>query len=250
MKITNRLPEAFYYSGGKTGILLLHGFTGTPSELRPLGKYLSEKGFTVYAPLLKGHGTTPEDMATTRWQDWWQSTVDAYTQLVAKEIDKLFVIGLSMGGCLSLYLSTQKKVDGVVSLCAPVWVKDRRFPFVHFAKYVMPWLDRVPNKCSEIESYIYPYQRTPAICINELRKLMKVVRRNLAKVKVPTLVVQSQQDDTVEPKSGKYIYDRISSSVKHLSWYEKSGHIIVLDKERKELFEEIWEFIGRVEEIQ
>lgn len=148
-----------------------------------------------------------------------------------------------------MYLSTQKRVDGIVSLCAPVWIKDRRFPFVHFAKYVMPWLDRVPNKCPDIESYIYPYDRTPAICINELRKFMKVVRGNLANVKAPALIVQSQQDETVQPRSGKYIYDHIASSIKHLSWYEKSGHIIVLDKERKELFEEIGDFIERAAEL-
>lgn len=249
MNISNRLPEPFYYSGGKTGILLVHGFTGTPSELRPLGKYLSDKGYTVYAPLLKGHGTTPEDMATTCWQDWWQSTLEGYEYLSTQDLDKLFVVGLSMGGCLSLYLSTEKKVDGVISLCAPVWVIDRRFPFVQLAKFVMPWLDRVPNACSEIESYIYPYNRTYASCINELRKFMKVVKRNLSKVEVPALVVQSGQDETVQPRSGQYIYDHISSDIKHLSWYEKSGHIIVLDKERRELFEEIGDFIERASEL-
>lgn len=249
MNISKRSPEPFYYSGGKTGILLVHGFTGTPSELRPLGKYLSDKGYTVYAPLLKGHGTTPEEMRKTCWNDWWQSTLEGYQYLSSMEIDRLFVVGLSMGGCLSLYLSTQQKVDGVVSLCAPIWVKDRRFPFVHLGKYIMRFIPRSPNSCSEIESYIYPYDRTPVSCVSELRKFIKVVRKNLSKVEVPTLVVQSLQDDTVDPKSGKYIYDRITSSIKHLSWYEKSGHIIVLDKERQKLFEEVDEFIARAAEL-
>jgi carboxylesterase len=108
----------------------------------------------------------------------------------------------------------------------------------------MPSLPRKPNRCQEIDSYIYPYDYTPLACIGELKKLMRIVRRSLKKVTVPTLIVQSEKDETVVPKSAQYIYDRIGSTVKHLSWYKNSSHVIVIDKERNKLFQEIGNFIN------
>lgn len=242
MEIIQRSPDPFFYKGGKTGILLIHGFSGTPSEMRPMGEYFKEKGYTVSAPLLAGHGTTPEDMEKTYWPDWWKSVLDAYEQLMT-EVEECFVAGLSMGGALSLYLASQKPVAGAIPMCAPIWVQDRRAFFAGVLHHFIPYKKRTIRRAEEIEKQMVTYDRTPVKSVGSLNRLISTVRQHLPNVSVPTLVIQSKLDEVVVPKSAEYIHEKISATDKKLSWYEKSSHIITLDKERKKLFAEVEEFI-------
>ncbi|MFC4548022.1 alpha/beta hydrolase [Paenactinomyces guangxiensis] len=246
MNISKRSPEPFFYSGGNTGILLIHGFTGTPSEMRPMGQYLKDRGYTVYAPLLAGHGTSPEEMEKTGWKDWWKSVLDAYERLKNEGVEKLFVAGLSMGGALSLYLAAQKPVDGVIAMCSPVWIKDRRALIVDLIRLFIPYKVRSSHKDPEIEAHLVPYDRTPLKCVSSLNRLIRQVCKCMPRVQAPALVIQSRNDETVVPKSADYIYEHISSPVKYLSWYENSSHIITLDKERRKLFHEVEDFVRKI----
>src|ERR1039458_3285194 len=111
---------------GETGILLLHGLSGTPSEVQPLGDYLSEKGISVLGPWLKGHDTDPKDLARTNWQDWAQSARKAYDRL-ARDCPRVFIGGLSMGALQALHLAATVPSAGVISMAAPIKVFDFRF---------------------------------------------------------------------------------------------------------------------------
>jgi carboxylesterase len=155
----------------------------------------------------------------------------------------LFVAGLSMGGVLALYLATQKRVDGVISMCTPIWVRDRRAGLAQFIHYFYPYKPRLAHHDPEIESQIVPYDRTPIKSVGDLMRLIRLMRRNLSQVTVPTLVVQARNDETIEPKSADYIIDHVAAKKKKISWYEKSCHIITLDKERGKLFKEVEQFI-------
>ncbi|MFC7439911.1 alpha/beta hydrolase [Laceyella putida] len=243
MKTVQRSPEPFFYPGGKTGILLLHGFTGTPSELRPMGQYFKDQGYTVFAPLLAGHGTSPEEMEQTTWRDWWQSVLDAYDKLRAEKLERLYVAGLSMGGCLSLALAAQRPVDGVIPMCAPIYIRDRRALLANVLSLFIRYKKRTTHRDPEIEAYLCPYDRTPIKCVAELTRLIRHVKGLLAEVKVPALIIQAGKDELILEKSADYIYENISSTDKKVSWYEKSTHIITVDRERKELFKEIEQFI-------
>ncbi|WP_028777965.1 alpha/beta hydrolase [Shimazuella kribbensis] len=247
MQKIRRSPDPFFYYGGKTGILLIHGFTGTPSELRPMGDYLHKQGFTVSAPLLSGHGTTPEDLQRTSWQDWVQSVEMAFAELKQAGVEKLYVVGFSMGGILGLYqtLEQQSLIDGVVSICAPIKVRDFRANFVRFIHWFMPFSLRGEGKHPDIEQYLVPYDRTPLKSVGELNRLIRYVRKRLAQIHIPALIIQSKKDETVAPGSANIIYNQISSSDKTLTWYENSSHIITLDRERKKLFQEVEQFILR-----
>ena len=229
-------------------MLLVHGFTGTPSELRPMGSYLQEKGYTVYAPLLAGHGTSPEEMNETTWNDWWQSTLDGYEKLKEKNVRYLFAVGLSMGGMLVLNLARKEKLDGVIPLNAPIWIQDKRAPFVNLVRLVKSYQVRKGTKPPHIEDHLVPYDRTPLKCVSSLRQLVRHVRSHLNQVDVPALVVQAKKDETVEPRSAEHILEQISSADKTLLWYPESSHIISLDRERKKLFTDIDAFIQRVVE--
>lgn len=212
-----------------------------------MGEYFRDKGYTVNAPLLAGHGTSPEEMEKTGWRDWWRSTLDAYNGMrEEKDLDQLFVAGLSMGGALSLLLAAEKPIDGVISMCAPVWVRDRR---AFLAGIAYPFYRYKPNgnhRDPDIEAHLVSYDRTPIKSVGELNRLLKRLKQHLPRVEVPALVVQSRNDETVQPRSANYIYEKISSNVKRLSWYEKSSHIITVDKERRKLFAEVDNFIRQV----
>ncbi|MFC4077524.1 alpha/beta hydrolase [Salinithrix halophila] len=246
MKIQRRSPDLFFYKGGRTGILLVHGFTGTPSEMRPLGDYLKKKGYTVYAPLLAGHGTTPEEMVCTSWTDWWDSTLEGYERIKESGVDRIVVVGLSMGGSLSLNLARTKPLAGVVSLCAPVWLRDKRAHLAGMVHFVKPYMKRGGGKPLHIEEHLVPYDRTPLKCVSSLCRLVRHVRTHLHEVRVPALVVQAEKDETVVPKSASYIYESIASPDKEIRWFKKSSHIITLDREREHLFDEIGAFVKRV----
>lgn len=246
MEIIQRSPEPFYYPGGKTGILLIHGFTGSASEMRPMGEFFHKLGYTVHAPLLKGHGTNPEDLRRTHRRDWWQGVLDAYDHMVQSGVEKIYAVGLSMGGILALKLAMKSPLSGVVTMCSPIWVQDKRAKYVEFVHYFIPYLERRQrNRRAEIENMMFPYDRTPLRSLAQLFKLIRQVRYRLSHVKVPALIIQSTIDETVRPESGKYIYSKIGSQDKALSWYERSSHIITLDRERRKLFGEVEEFIRR-----
>jgi len=246
MEIIKRSPDPFFYPGEKdTTILLIHGFTGSPAELRLLGNKLNQNGYTVYAPLLAGHGRTPEEMAKTDEIDWWNSVVEAYQWLQEKEDKKIIAIGLSMGGILALKLAYSKELYAVISMAAPIYVRDKRINWVRWLKYLKAYQVK-KSKAEHIEQYLASYDRTPLVCVESLHKLIAEVKQQLSKVAIPTLVLQGRKDETVIPESAEYIYNNVSSDFKQLIWYDKSTHIMTLDHEREKVFADILTFLDKL----
>jgi len=249
MKISQRSPEPFLFEteNKEFGILLVHGFTGTTAELRPLGTYLHKEGFTVHAPLLKGHGVTPEEMNCTTWVDWYSSAEEGYHRLKEIGCRKIIVIGLSMGGLLTLKLAQHHDVFAMVTLCAAIEVKDKRMGLVRYVQYFKQYLKRRGHKADHIEKELFIYDKTPLACVASLDNLIKNVRLVLPHLTQPILIVQAEQDETVDPCSGQLLYDLIGSKEKELKMFAESSHIITLDKEREALFLTITHFIRKME---
>src|SRR5258708_801901 len=131
--MTQIIPSAepFFFPGSRTGCLLVHGFTGSPKEMRPLGEYLNRKGYTVLGVRLAGHATRPQDMIGSNWSDWTASVEDGY-RLLQGAVDRIYLIGLSMGGALSLLMSTRLNVEAVVAISTPYKLAaDWRFNFIN-----------------------------------------------------------------------------------------------------------------------
>jgi carboxylesterase len=228
---------------GETGVLLLHGLTGTPGEVEPLGNYLAAKGVSILAPWLKGHGTTPKDLAQTTWQDWAESVHEAYEEL-RRRCSKVFVGGLSMGGAQSLYLAAHEPMAGVISMATPVRIFDFRFNGIAFFRFLQ-W--RTSNLTGGIldpagASHVtYPYVATRNLY--ELKKLMDQVRSELPKIKVPTLVIQGRKDSMVPPPNGQIIYDALGSARKHLFYLDHSDHVVTMDYDKEIVFDKVFRFI-------
>jgi len=237
--MNSEFAKEFYYKGNNTGVLLIHGFTGTPSEVRFLGEFLRDKGYTVKGILLKGHGTTPEDMKRCGYRDWIRGAVEGYKSL-KQECDEVFSVGLSMGGLLSLYLARNYDVRGVATLSAPIRIHGRLAAFSFIERNFKTYILRNQEK-KDIN--IISYDRSPIISVHNLFKLIRYVKTNLKYIEKPVLVMQSYGDRTVSPMSANIIYNNIGSKDKSIIYLRKSGHLITCDKEKEQVFEEVYSFI-------
>ncbi|MBS4024597.1 MAG: alpha/beta fold hydrolase [Clostridia bacterium] len=239
-----KLP--FYFIGGKVGCLLVHGFSGSPSEMRQLGEFLANAGYTVAGVRLAGHGKTHEVMAKTRWTDWYRSVEKGYWKL-RETCDTIFAIGLSMGGALCLYGATRLNFAGVVSICAPIYLADRKAylapAFQHLIKFYRK-KSSTKDQALNQETGRFTNQLIPMAALVSLLKLIKEVKGKLPGVKLPVLVIQSKKDGVVLPKSGHYIYKHLGASDKELVWLEKSGHLATIDSEQDVVFKLVEEFLN------
>ena len=246
--LTMQSAEPFFIPGGKTGCLLIHGFTGTPKEMRMLGDFLAAEGFTVLAPRLFGHATAPADMARARWTDWVASVEDGMN-LLKGCTDRQFVMGLSMGGVLALLAAARFSFEGVVTFSAPCSLpRDPRsflLPFIgrmnlRIAKGKPDWR----NQEAARDHKDYPFY--PSRSIIELGSLIKVMQSELSSVKIPALLVQSRSDNGIPAESLDTLLKSIASTDKRGFWVQNSGHVIIREPERDKIFLEVREFINRV----
>lgn len=241
-----RTTEPFFLNGnediGGTAVLLIHGFTGSPSEFRRLAYYLNDCGCTVQGIRLPGHGTTPEEMIKTGLADWWQHVLESYEAL-QERYRQIVVIGHSMGGLLALKLAVEKEVKGIVSLSAPIFLTSKKTAFAILLRYFITYIEKKPKDERELLEEAYSYSKMPVACIVSLRKLIRLVKCSLPRIAAPVFIAQGERDDTVEPRSADYIYRHIASSVKRLKVYPRSSHIIMLDADRDRLYADIIGFI-------
>jgi carboxylesterase len=234
--------QPFRIRGGVRGCLLIHGFAGTPPEMRGLGQFLAAGGYDVMGPLLAGHGLTPEAMASTRWPDWVRSAEEALAAL-RKDCSEVFVGGQSLGGTLALHLAaTHPEVKGVITMGAmgsPTYFRDWRIKILRGLKYVRPW--HVPSDEPDLGDpaavrLLHSYARRPTVCIESLMHLLRVLDRELPQVRVPALILHGRGDRTVDVANAPHILERIGSTDKQLIWFERSGHAITVDREHDLLF--------------
>ena len=233
--------EPYLLPAGKRGVLLVHGFTGSPSEMRLLANYLHEQNFTVLALRLPGHGTRVADLVDVKYQHWLSAVEDAYHVLRDLCCD-ISVVGLSMGGLLSLQLSHLMPINRVVSLSAPIDITDNRVEYIWLYRLFKTYVHKKQKTYPDVDFH-FTYDQIPIKPLNELVKLIKKTKKILPQIKTPCLVVQSKREHTVKPSSAEYIYNNISSTYKKLIWLERSGHIVTLDKERDLVFKYVCEFL-------
>jgi carboxylesterase len=241
--------EPFLLPAGETGVLLLHGFTGSPFEMREMGDYLCGQGLSVLAPRLAGHATRVEDMDGIRWRHWLASVEDGF-HLLHGLCPRVYVMGLSMGAMLTLLAASRYPVAGAVAMAAPYSLEDdwraKLAPlFVRvvrrLAKDPPDWHD--PSlAANHVE---YPYN--PPRAAYELIKMGREMRAALPEVRVPVLLIQSRGDRVIPADSAERIYAALGSTDKSLLWVEDSGHVVTRDNERDKVFRAAAEFIRQHE---
>jgi carboxylesterase len=226
--------EAFFLQGsGPNAALLFHGFTATCAEVAGLGRALQQAGYTVSAPLLPGHGTRPEDLNRTRWQDWTDAADAAYRELAAAAPGgRLIVAGESNGGLLALYLASRHPEIAAVLAFAPAL----RLPFGPLQRASLPLMARLlpalPKSDLEGNTTWQGYKVNPLRAVRELIRFQEVVRQGLGSIRQPLLVVQGRNDGTIDPRSAQEVIDGVGSAVKALHWLDRSGHCVLLEDEQ------------------
>jgi carboxylesterase len=233
--------------------LLIHGFTGTPKEMRWMGEHVQRHGYTCLGIRLAGHATQPKDMVRSRWTDWLASAEDGYNILCGLT-DDIFLIGLSMGGILSLLMSTRLKVKGVIAMSTPsrlptdypIWFLEFLSWFIRFRPktHAGPgsgWFDK-----TAYQDHI-AYGVNPVHSVAELKKLILEMRAALPKVTVPVLLMHSRDEKSILPDNLEYIYERlVNASDKTKLYITGSGHNLPRDASREQVFQSAVEFIQRV----
>ncbi len=246
--------EPFFFPGSRTGCLLIHGFTGTPKEMRWMGEYLAARGLSVLGVRLAGHATSPEDMIHARWTDWAASVEDGY-HLLRGFADHIYLVGLSMGGVLALLMSTRLDVRGVVALSTP-W----RVALAALPKYLRPitaiWPyapqgNQIPNDgwfdLEALKDHVC-YDRTSIAAAGEFHTLLAQMHSALSQVRVPVLLIQSQDDPVVVPGDMDHIYAALPGAIdKTRLLVKNSGHVVTRDAARQQVFEAAAQFILRLE---
>ncbi len=242
-------PYAHPYEGGtgRLGVLLCHGFTGSPKSMRPWADHLEQAGFRVALPRLPGHGTSWPDLNRTAWTDWY-AEVDHSFRALQDSCDQVFLAGLSMGAALCLRLAEQHgdAVAGLALVNPAVNITDPRMRILPVLHRIVPSLDAIGNDMAKPGGDEGAYPRTPLVALYSQTFLWADVRQNLAKVDQPLLVWRSNSDHVVDPSSLSIIKAGVSSEDATYLSLERSYHVATLDYEAEDIFSGSVEFFRRL----
>jgi carboxylesterase len=237
--------DPFFWEGGDVGVLLIHGYTATTAEVRPLAEMLHEWGYTVAAPLLPGHYTTPTDANHYRWQDWVCAVDETYNQL-ASRCSHVFIAGESAGGALALYLAGEHPEAAGVIVFAPALRLQLRPLDVALLYLMSPFVAYVPKRQMDADSLWQGYPVNPLRGAIELLRLQRQLWPRLKAITQPLFIGQGRRDTTVDLRVPDELYAAVGSAVKEVHWFDQSGHCVIIDVERESAFEMVHAFIERV----
>ncbi|MCP3874416.1 MAG: alpha/beta fold hydrolase [Desulfobacteraceae bacterium] len=234
------------------GVLLIHGYMAAPREMKAFAQYLHEKSFTVYVPRLKGHGTAPEDLAKTKYDQWIESVEEAFIVL-RHSCKKVIVGGFSTGAGLALELSTRMDdIQAVFAVAPPMRLQDLGSYFVPAintwnSMIKMIHLDTIAKEFikNSPENPHINYIRNPIAGIHQLENLMQFLEPKLKTIKKPTVVVQSRKDPVVNPKGTFKLFNRLGSKFKEYYIFDYDRHGILIGEDVKRIYESIENFIKK-----
>ncbi len=240
-------PTSSGEDGATTGVLLCHGFTSTPASMRGWGEFLAQQGYAASVPRWPGHGTTWQDLNRTGYADWYAEAERAFEKLQA-ECDRVFVGGLSMGGCLALNLAIEKgrDVSGLVLVNPAVASARRDAKLVPVLRHLVPCFPGIASDVKKPGVRERAYTRTPLRAAHSILAGMRLVSARLPEVTQPMLVLRSRVDHVVDPMSGRIIMATVSSRDLEERVLEKSYHVATIDNDAPVIHAASAEFIRRV----
>jgi carboxylesterase len=218
--------EPFELPGADAGVLLMHGFSGSCSEIRALGRTLNNAGYGVFAPALAGHGTSPDDLVNVRPEDFFTGADEAYHK-VRQRYTRVYVVGLSLGGTLGLHLATRYPLEGIVTISTPVFMSPLVSWGVPLAKRLIPDRNVISNYAAW-RGEVVGYRTTPISSLGVFMDVLAAVKDELPDVRVPMLVVHSTGDQTVPVANAPYIASRVGSTEKAVRVYQGGRHLLTL----------------------
>ena len=238
----------------KTVVISIHGFSSAPKEVEELGIYLNENHINIYAPRLKGHGTTSNNLENTTWKDWYVSISKAIA-LASIKYENIYILGFSAGGLLALLHSYKQcdKIKGIICINTALKLNDKRanflIPVINLWNNINTYFNIKVLKKEYINNYAeHPninYNKHYIKSINQLNKLIDTTQKKLSKVNKPTLIIQGKNDPVVDSSSAKIIYENIKSKYKDILYLKSNKHVIIKTNQNKIIFQKIIRFINK-----
>ncbi len=246
--------KSFLFPGKKdTAVILFHGWSALPKQTKSLAQFINKQGYLTYSPLFNGHGTHPDDLGRAKKEDWLNDAKEAIKKVKSqKGIKKVILVGISLGGNISLLVSQEMKIDGIVLLGTPIhfknhfgmWIGSIFVPF--FKKYLKK---NYPKNIQRDFDFLNAtsYQYYPTKSVKEILRSTRSCAFSLRKVTAPTFILQTSKDYVVAKYSPWIIYNSISSKIKKLQWIklQKEDHVFVQD-EMKDCYILISNFINQI----
>ncbi len=227
--------------------LVVHGFTGSPYEMKPFADTLSAGGVYVEAPLLPGHGTSVEDMSRTSFSDWTAGAEAAYLSLAPRH-RRVFLLGFSMGGLIAMMIAARHRVDGIIVVSAPLRVRDPRARFLPFLALVRKYEPPRPQSPGLHEAVgnrrTVSYSQKPIVCIQSLMRLMQAVKAEAPRIECRLLAIYGAKDRTAPPEDGQWIVDHAGTAGGRLVVLGGSDHFAAFGPDREQLLWEVDAFVG------
>lgn len=239
-------PGAFDLPGrGPAAALCLHGLTGTPYEVRPLGEALSAAGVRAVGPWMPGHEGRPEELARVRHESWVEASRASLRTLQA-EHDTVFVVGLSMGGLVTLLLAAEEPVDAVVAVGTPLALRQPLPLLLPVVRFLKPFVEKKGG--SDIRDPVARARHPgmpvmPLAAVHQLVKLQRRVRASLSRIQVPLLAAHGAHDATADPADARRIVDAVGSEVRRHLVLEESAHVVPVDHDGPRLAREVVAFL-------
>ncbi|MGD0031208.1 alpha/beta fold hydrolase [Paenibacillus illinoisensis] len=228
---------------GDQAVLLLHGFTGSTAEVRRLGRYLHDKGYTCHAPLYAGHGIEPQALLQVSPEQWWEEVLSAYDWLRSEGYTQIATVGISLGGLMALRMTMHLPVAGAVAMCAPAQpntlaqLKERILAYGRSVGQLEGKMKAEIEK--EVDQLQIPWER-----LEMIRQWILLAVRELHPIEVPLKIMQGRLDKELYVMSAFLLNDRFSLRKEDISWYEESGHILTLGPEREQVFSDVLNFLN------
>ena len=229
--------EPYYGGSGPNGVLLCHGFSGSPRSMRPWAEHLEADGFRVALPRLPGHGTTWQELNQTRWEDWYGHVERAFLDLRA-QCERVFICGLSMGGGLAIRIAEQHgpAVAGVAVVNPAIGSTDLRIRTLPVLRYLVPSLAGIGSDIALPGVLEGAYERSALHAGWSVTRMWRDIRDNLGRVEQPLLIFKSVKDRVVDELSLKLIKERVSSPDLTVVSLERSYHVATLDYDAELIF--------------
>jgi carboxylesterase len=241
--------EPFFFPGNDIGVLVCHGFTGSTQSMRYLGRHLGNAGYTVMAPRLKGHGTTVQDMARTTASDWIES-VDAALSTLRATCSRIFMVGLSMGGTLTLYTAAKHAdaISGAISINAPLQINSPDLAGLALDRQAPDLIGGIGSDLKDPNVKELAYEQVPVPALRQIYALAAVTRDLLPSIRCPVMVMHSRDDHLAHPLNASLIFQGVGSSRIDMRWLENSFHVATIDYDKDLICRSTEEFIESISE--
>lgn len=240
-------PKPFTFEAGPRAVLLLHGFTGNSADVRMLGRFLQDKGYTSHAPHYKGHGVPPEELLKTSPEDWWEDVKDGIQHLKDLGYEEIAVGGLSLGGVFSVKVGYTFPIKGLFTMCSPMTAKTEDNIRKGVIEYAREWKQLEGKSEEQVNEEMDAFENAPMDTLNKLSDLILDVRAHLDHVYAPILVAQARNDQMIDLQSPEIIMNEVESDQKELKWYENSSHVITFGPEKEQLHQDVYEFLEQLD---